>query len=66
MFLVSFKDRGGRVSPRFHLAVSDINQGNKETEIFLREPRDGKILPRSPDSWKKSRMYIGSGASECA
>ena len=54
------------MSPRFHLVISDINQGNKEEEIFLREPRDGKILPRSPDSWKKWRIYIGSGASECA
>ena len=30
VFLVLFKDRGRRVSPRFHLFVSDVNQGNKE------------------------------------
>ena len=31
VFLVLFKDVGGRrVSPRFHLFISDINQGNEE------------------------------------
>ena len=31
VFLVLFKDVGGRrVSPRFHLFVYDINQGNEE------------------------------------
>ena len=30
VFLVLFKDGGRRVSPRFHLFVSDVNQGNKE------------------------------------
>ena len=30
VFLVSFKDCGRRVSPRFHLFVSDVNQGNEE------------------------------------
>ena len=31
VFLVLFKDGGRRVSPRFHLFVSDVNQGNKKT-----------------------------------
>ena len=30
LFLVLFKDWGCRVSPRSHLFVSDINQGNEE------------------------------------
>ena len=30
VFLVLLKDRGCRVSSRFHLFVSDVNQGNKE------------------------------------
>ena len=30
VFLVLFKDEGGRVSPRFHLFVSDVNQRNRE------------------------------------
>ena len=45
------------MSPRFHLFVSDVNQGNEEIElkmselkIFLRDPRDGKILLRSSAS----------------
>ena len=33
VFLVLFKDEGCRVSPRFHLFVSDVNQGNKETGL---------------------------------
>ena len=28
-FLVLFKDGGCRVSPRFHLYVSDVNQGKE-------------------------------------
>ena len=28
-YLVLFKDGGLKVSPRFHLFVSDVNQGNK-------------------------------------
>ena len=28
-YLVLFKDRGHKISPRFHLFVSDINQGKK-------------------------------------
>ena len=38
------------MSPRFHLFVSDDNQGNEEVgefKISLCEPRDGKILLRS-------------------
>ena len=30
VFLVLFKDAGCRASPRSHLFVSDVNQGNKE------------------------------------
>ena len=30
VFLVLFKDGGRRVSPRFHLFVSAVNQRNKE------------------------------------
>ena len=30
-FLVLFKGGGCRVSPKFHLFVFDVNQGNKET-----------------------------------
>ena len=29
MFLVSLKDGGRRVSPRVHLFVPDVNQGNE-------------------------------------
>ena len=38
-FLVLFKDKGCKESPRFNLFVSDVNQGNREREarfkIFL-------------------------------
>ena len=30
VFLVLFKDGGCMVSPRFHLFVLDVNQGNKD------------------------------------
>ena len=30
VFLVLFKDVGRKVTPRFHLFLSDINQGNEE------------------------------------
>ena len=30
-FLVLFKGGGRRVSPKYHIFVFDINQGNKET-----------------------------------
>ena len=30
VFLVLFKDGGPSVSPRFHLFVSDVNQGSEE------------------------------------
>ena len=46
-FLVLFKGGGCRVSPRFHLFVFDVNQGNKEAGWMydlLRSPRDGKTL----------------------
>ena len=29
-YLVSFKERGRKVSPRFHLFVFDVNQGSEE------------------------------------
>ena len=34
VFLVSFKDCGRRVSPRFHLFVSDVNQGMRKRVEF--------------------------------
>ena len=30
VFLVLFKGRGPKICPRFHLFVSDFNQGNEE------------------------------------
>ena len=30
VFLVLFKDGGRSMTPRFHLFVSDVNQGNEE------------------------------------
>ena len=56
VFLVSFKDGGLNVSPRFHIFVSDFNQGMRRRwkfKIFLRDPRNGKILLRSSASCKK-------------
>ena len=48
VFLVLFKDGRPSVSPRFHLFVSNVNQGNErrlcEFKVFLRDPRHGKIL----------------------
>ena len=55
-FLVLFKGGGCRVSPRFHLFVFDINQGNKEAEwvqTFLHGPGDGKTLITSSASLSK-------------
>ena len=34
VFLVSFKDCGRRVSPRFHLFVSDVNKGMRKQGEF--------------------------------
>ena len=47
--LVLFKGGEHRVSPRFNLFVSDVNQGNKGDglKIFLHAGRDGKTLLRS-------------------
>ena len=57
MFLVLFKDGGPNVSPRFHLFVSDVNQGNEEAvcefKIFLGDLTDGKILHRYSASFYK-------------
>ena len=45
------------MSLKFHLFVSDVNQENEDFEhkkggfkIFLRNPTDGKIIPRSSTS----------------
>ena len=48
-FLVLFQGGEQRVSPRFYLFVSDVNQGNEGDglKIFLRAHRDGKTLLRS-------------------
>ena len=32
MYLVLFKDKGRRVSPTFHLFVSDVNHWNEEAK----------------------------------
>ena len=56
-FLVLFKGGEDRVSPRFYLFVSNVNQGTKERsdvnqgnegdelKIFLHTHRDGKNTP---------------------
>ena len=68
VFLVLFKDGGPNVSPRFHIFVSDFNQGVRrpyEFKIFLRDPRDGKILLRFSASYKKNRecaLWVRSGS----
>ena len=51
-FLVLFKGGEYRVSPRFYLFVSDVNQRNKGDglKIFLRACRDGKTFLRSSAS----------------
>ena len=46
VFLVLFKDEGCRVSRRFHLFVSNVNQQVK-VKIFLHDPRDRKIFLKS-------------------
>ena len=65
VFLVLFKDGGRRVSPRFHLFVSDVsdvlflfvsNQGNKDVrwvQDLLRGPRGRKTLLTSSASCGK-------------
>ena len=45
MYLVLFKGGGHKLSPRFHLFVSDVNQGNKEVrwvQNFLACPQEWK------------------------
>ena len=51
-FLVLLKGEEHRVSPRFYLSASDVNQGNEGDglKIFLRARRDGKTLLRSSSS----------------
>ena len=51
-FLVLFKGGENRVSPRFCLFVSDVNQGNEgdRLKIFLRARKGGKTLLRSSAS----------------
>ena len=39
MLLFFFKDGGGKVKPRFHLCVSDVNQGSKEVGWVQDLPR---------------------------
>ena len=49
-FLVLFQDGGCRVSPRFHLFFSDVNQWNKRADgfkILLCGCRDEQTLFRS-------------------
>ena len=48
-FLVLFEDGRRRVSPRFDLFVSDLNETKVQGvgKIFLHGRRDGKILLRS-------------------
>ena len=49
-YLVLFKGGGHKRGPRFHLFVSDVNQGNEGVgwvQDFLVWPRDGKTLLRS-------------------
>ena len=49
-YLVLFKGGRHKLSPGFHLFVSNVNQGNKRGDgikIFLRGCRDGKTLLRS-------------------
>ena len=50
--LFFFKGGEHRVSPRFYLFVSAVNQGNEEdgSKIFLCARRDGKTLLRSSAS----------------
>ena len=48
-FLVLFKSWGHRVSPRFHLFVSDVdqqwNKGGRETQDYLAWPDEWKDSP---------------------
>ena len=47
-YLVLFKCGGHKMSLRFHLFVSDVNQGIEDGfKIFLHGCRDGKTLLRS-------------------
>ena len=50
--LISFKDG---FSPRFHLFVLDVNQGDEEVGSIqdLRDPKDGKIFLRSSGNCSK-------------
>ena len=53
VFLVIIKDEGCRLSPRFHVFVSDVNHRKKRQfvfKIFLLCPKDGKTLLRFPTS----------------
>ena len=48
VFLVLLKDEGCRVSPRFHLFVSDVNPGNKDArwaQNFLVWPQGWRDYP---------------------
>ena len=56
VFLVIIKDEGCRLSPRFHVFVSDVNHRKKRRfvfKIFLRCPKNEKTLLRFPTSCQK-------------
>ena len=57
-FLVLFKGGEHRVSPRFYLFVSDVNQGNEGDglKIFLHVHRDGRHSLDLPRAAKNSRV----------
>ena len=60
VFLALFKDWGRRVRPRFHLFVSDVNQGIKDAEWvqdFLAWPHGLKELLYIYELLK-SREYV--------
>ena len=67
MYLVQFKGGGCRVSLR--LFVFDVEPGNEDfmckrvgAKIFLRGPKNGKILLRSSAAVKKgSSLEVGCG-----
>ena len=66
-FLVLFKGGGCRVSPRFHLFVFDVNQGNEEAGWMydlLHSPRDGKTLFTTSGSCYKYSMCFEGGVWE--
>ena len=68
-YLVQLKDGGHRVSLRLHPFVSGVDPGNEDfmskresAKIFLRSPRDGKVLLRSSTLKKDVSWKWGVGA----